>query len=241
MLARFTTGQKIVLALTVVALVLGLCIGTGIGRGKSGADAESEVKYTLADAASVPITVHVVGAVQRPGLYTLRAGSRVRDAVQMAGGFTARADTESVNLAAFVDDGEQIRVEAEPAPEPPPSAAATTPRPQPQPRPQDPDETAARPSAPSYLPPRRPSAAVKSAPRSNLPEFARAPTAQRVRINRAGLEELQRIPGVGPELAKNILYHRSMNGPFRSFAELDDVPGIGPATIEKIRVSATLD
>lgn len=56
------------------------------------------------------ITVHVVGAVARPGLVTLPAGSRVDDAVTAAGGPTADADLEAVNLAQPLLDGQQVRV-----------------------------------------------------------------------------------------------------------------------------------
>jgi competence protein ComEA len=54
--------------------------------------------------------VNVVGAVRRPGLYRLRDGSRVADAVTRAGGPTAKAQIELLNLAARIADGEQIVV-----------------------------------------------------------------------------------------------------------------------------------
>lgn len=69
---------------------------------------------------SATIFVHVVGAVARPGLFTLRDGDRVVDAVAAAGGFTDVADQSQVNLARFVSDGEQLIVplvgESPPAP-----------------------------------------------------------------------------------------------------------------------------
>ena len=54
--------------------------------------------------------INVVGAVRRPGLYTLKDGSRVADAVIRAGGPTPKAQIELLNLAARIADGEQIVV-----------------------------------------------------------------------------------------------------------------------------------
>lgn len=63
---------------------------------------------TIPTAASV--TVHVVGAVHRPGVYTLVEGSRVRDALAAAGGCVGDAMLEAVNLARILVDGEQVRI-----------------------------------------------------------------------------------------------------------------------------------
>lgn len=56
------------------------------------------------------LKVYVSGAVQRPGIYDLPAGSRATDAVAKAGGFTDLADPEKVNLAKKLKDGSQVNV-----------------------------------------------------------------------------------------------------------------------------------
>jgi competence protein ComEA len=56
------------------------------------------------------LVVHVAGAVRRPGVYRMPAGSRVDDAVSRAGGASAKAELEVVNLAARLADGQQVVV-----------------------------------------------------------------------------------------------------------------------------------
>jgi len=63
-----------------------------------------------ADRPATNVFVNVVGAVRRPGLYRLKDGSRVADAVRRAGGPTPKAQIELLNLAARIADGEQIVV-----------------------------------------------------------------------------------------------------------------------------------
>ena len=59
---------------------------------------------------STGIVVHVAGAVRRPGVYELRTGSRVGDAVNRAGGATGVGEVNAVNLAAPLADGQQVVV-----------------------------------------------------------------------------------------------------------------------------------
>ncbi len=54
--------------------------------------------------------VHIVGEVQKPGIYDLPSDSRVFEAIFAAGGFTDKADQGSINLARAIGDGEQIVV-----------------------------------------------------------------------------------------------------------------------------------
>ena len=73
-----------------------------------------------------PLIVHVSGAVVEPGLYTLAAGSRVQDAIDAAGGNSPNADLEAINLAAFVEDGEQLWVPTKKIANPEPQSGATS-------------------------------------------------------------------------------------------------------------------
>ena len=61
-------------------------------------------------AQDAPLVVYVTGAVKKPGVYQLAQGKRVVDAIQKAGGVTAKADAITVNLAALLIDGEQVLV-----------------------------------------------------------------------------------------------------------------------------------
>ena len=63
-------------------------------------------------AISLNIVVHVAGEVKNPGVYTLPSGARMIDAVTAAGGATARADLEVINLATPLIDSSQIYVPA---------------------------------------------------------------------------------------------------------------------------------
>jgi competence protein ComEA len=77
-------------------------------------------------AAPAPLVVDVVGAVRRPGLYRLRQGARIADAIARAGGATHRAELSLVNLAAPLADGVQIVVPARVAGGGPGVATATS-------------------------------------------------------------------------------------------------------------------
>jgi len=53
-------------------------------------------------------------------------------------------------------------------------------------------------------------------------------------VNTATAEELERLPRIGPVLARRIIEYREAHGPFRRIEELEAVPGIGPKTLEEL-------
>jgi competence protein ComEA len=112
---ELSRSQVLVYAAVAVALLL---VGARAIRGEGDADAS----YALADGGETrsgsfsiggeggDLVVDVTGAVRRPGVYRMPAGSRVDDAVTRAGGPTSRAELEAVNLAARLADGQQVVV-----------------------------------------------------------------------------------------------------------------------------------
>ncbi|MFT4157986.1 MAG: ComEA family DNA-binding protein [Microbacterium sp.] len=104
---RLSIGAAIVLGL----VVLSAAVGVGIMRG------QAAPVQTLPLAESTTTTtgelyVHVLGAVNAPGLYVLDLDARLVDAIAAAGGTTDVADLAAINLARVLTDGEQIVVPA---------------------------------------------------------------------------------------------------------------------------------
>jgi competence protein ComEA len=112
-------GWKRMLALTLpVLLGLGAVVGVYIVHAPAAANPAPVTASAAAAAAAnadVPapagLLVHVVGAVEHPGLYRMKRGDRVYDAIAAAGGLSVEADiTRLPNLAGRLKDGEQVKV-----------------------------------------------------------------------------------------------------------------------------------
>ncbi|MEO9246071.1 ComEA family DNA-binding protein [Citricoccus nitrophenolicus] len=154
------------------------------------------------------VTVHVAGEVSEPGLVVLPAGARVQDALEAAGGPTAEAVVDLLNLAAPAVDGSQILV---PGPEGVAGGGSDSR--------EGNDGSGSTAQAP---------AAAGSGPGG-----AGAGGAG-VNVNTADSATLEQLPGIGPALAGRIIDHREQVGPFGSLADLDAVSGIGPAMMERL-------
>ena len=177
------------------------------------------------------VRVHVAGAVNNPGVYTLPAQGRAVDAIAAASGAAADADLDRVNLAGALSDGVQIYV---------PHRGET--------------------AAPAQIQPNGGTANAGQGNAANgaaqngasqggtQPQPARTLTpagnAQKgstpVNINTATAEELQTLPRIGPAMAQRIIAWREAHGGFRSVDELDAVPGIGPSMLENLRPLVTV-
>ena len=159
------------------------------------------------------LRVHVLGAVTAPGVYSLPRGSIWQDAIQAAGGATASADLNQINLAQLVADGDQVNL-----PELLPTATPVPPTP------------TLGPSTPSPTPSKSEAAAS-----SGSGSTTSASTGGVININRATQAELESLPRIGPAIAQRIIDYRTAHGPFAQIDDIQDVKGIGPATFNQIK------
>lgn len=155
-----------------------------------------------------PIAVHVIGAVPRPGLYEFVVGARVQDAIDAAGGLLTSADVEAINLAALLEDGQQIAIPYKSGLEPAETFSEEL-------------------NGENSL----------DLPKDNQDEtlLEENTDTDLININTASLEELDSLPGIGPTIAQRIIDYREENGPFNTIEDIMNVSGIGPSTFEAIQ------
>ena len=224
---RAAIGLGAVLVLLGVVLILRIVLTASDGSGATVAEARADgspgpagtaaaADLAPADPASMgtgtntappaQIVVHVAGAVASPGVVVLPTGARIADAIDAAGGVIPEADTDQLNLARILSDGEQVRV-------PVIGEDAST------------WADSTTPASPS------PNPAGGAGGRG---------TGTGVNINTASAAELENLPGIGPALAQRIIDYRDQHGPFSSVDALTEVPGIGQAKLEALRAEATV-
>ena len=219
--------QKLIVIVGLSALLAGIIV---LSLGRMAAK-DTTVTYiapkALPQPAAVPaaavsaiqnpyVAVHVVGAVCSPGMYWLKNGCRVADAVQMAGGMLPEADQTSVNLASALQDGEQIKVLAQP------------------------EDNSGQADSATAAPAQGNSAASAGAQQTGadltLPPKAKgAAVTWPISLNQATKEQLELLPGLGPALSARILYYRYEHGGFKSVEDLTNVSGISQRRLEALR------
>jgi competence protein ComEA len=187
--------------------------GPAAGAGAAGVTTVPVATSTTTSSAPTgPLVVHVAGAVAKPGVVSLRPGSRVVDAIDAAGGANADADLDRLNLAAALTDGERVAVPARGQPAPPldavPSGGAGT-------------GTGAGGAA---------GGGASTDPTASGP----------INLNTATQAELESLPGIGPTLAAAIIAERERSGGFQTVGDLRRVRGIGDARFADIEPLVTV-
>lgn len=176
------------------------------------------------------IYIHVCGAVMRPGVYELEAGSRVYEAVQAAGGFAEGADQNYVNQAQQLNDGVKLVVPTlEEASEAQAGELLTgTVR-----------EDAGADNTES--------SAVQIGIIENTPltgsgnEEQAKDSGGRININTASEAQLCDIPGIGATRAAAIIAYREAHGGFQKPEDIMKVNGIKEGMYEKIKDSISVN
>ena len=144
----------------------------------------------------IPIQIHISGEVQNPGVYDLPIGSRVKDAIEAAGGYTENANNTALNLAATLEDGAQVQVPTKPQMETPSPAAPTTP---------EHEGAPSLPTTPNTEPLSQP-ININTADQASLETLTgigpvKAETIITFREEYgpfSSIEEIQKVPGIGP-------------------------------------------
>ncbi len=180
------------------------------------------------------VYVDVGGEVRRPSLYVLPADGRVMQALVAAGGPTQEADLASVNLAQKVTDGEKIFVPRRGAA--PPALPSLTPAPARAALEQPP----ASPASESVPAPTHTARAGRSGRAGHVDKVS-PDGGEQIGLNSATLEQLERLPGVGPSMAGRILAYRQQSGSFTRVEDLRLVQGIGPKKFAKIAPCVKLE
>ncbi|MFF5981634.1 helix-hairpin-helix domain-containing protein [Streptomyces olindensis] len=165
-------------------------------------------------AGAAEIVVDVGGKVREPGIHRLPAGSRVADALSAAGGVKPGTDTDGLNRARFLVDGEQVIVGG-PAPATGTGAGGAPVG--------GPAGAAAGGAGGAVV-----AGAGGAAAGGAMP-------AAPVSLNTATPDQLDTLPGVGPVLAQHIIDYRTRHGGFRSVDELREVNGIGDRRFADLR------
>ncbi len=166
----------------------------------TGATASPIQSLPAGPVAPAKVTVHVAGAVVKPGVYHFTPDSRVEDALKAAGGARPSANLDAINLAAKLEDGSQLFV---PTRLEQPSGGVS--------------EGSNKYTAASA----KTAAAARISSRSGT-KFTQ-PGKESVNINSAGAEQLQQLPGVGPAMSARIIQHRKESGSFTDPEQLMDM------------------
>lgn len=175
--------------------------------------------------------VHVCGQVVHPGVYRLREGQRIYEAVEAAGGFTSQASRTWLNLAEKVWDGMQVEV-----PDARTVEAALAAR----------QEAGLPGSGGPGAEGLSGSGAAGAGGRSGSQgagagdSSGTASDRGKININTATRQELMQLKGIGEARAEDIITYRQEQGYFKTIEDIMKIPGIKDAAFQKIKDDITV-
>lgn len=163
------------------------------------------------------IVIDIKGAVANPGAYKLKSDSRIYDAIRVSGGLTENADTSLINLSKKLKDEMVIIVHTKEQVE-----EYTKKEP-----------TIVYKEVECVCPKIKNDGCI-------VEEEIDDEKSDKVSLNKATIEELMTLPGIGESKAKSIIEYREQNGGFNSIEELLEIKGIGESVFEKIKEFITI-
>lgn len=160
--------------------------------------------------------VHVCGEVVNPGVYELRSGQRIFEAIELAGGFTEEAADSYLNLALPVSDGMKIEVP-------------------------DRERASELQSAREYHPVSGAgSEDFLSQEKNGISGITAGTSDTRIDLNTATKAQLMALPGIGQARAEDIIRYRQEQGPFEKIEDIMKISGIKESAFQKIKDEITV-
>ena len=192
----------------------------------------------LTDSEIETVFVHVVGAIEQPGTYTLTPGARLVDLIKAAGGVSSGADTNAVDLAVQLQDGQRYYVPylgEEAVGDVTVHVAGAVSTPGLYTLPTGTRLIDAIAAAGGTLSTADMHALNLAEPIRDGARYAIPVLRATVNVNIASASELESVPGISRTVAQAIVNYREASGAFTDVDQLLDVPGIGPSTLAAIR------
>ena len=174
-------------------------------EGKNETDSEQEIETE--EIQQNKIVIHIAGEVVNDGVFELNEGSRVVDAVNIAGGLTENADVSKINLAYILSDEMKIYI----------------------PNKKEEINDNFYKEEIEYISKGSGDNVVERKEEQNKEENIL------VNINEATQTELETLPGIGPSTALKIIKYREENGNYSSIEDIKNVNGIGDSKFNNIK------